>query len=295
MPRFLGRVASPFDPRTLRLANYLSVAELPPAPATVSWGAKVPKWGAMLNDKIGDCTVAATGHLIQQWTGNDAGSVVTVPDSEILKAYCAVSGYAPGKASTDNGANMLDVLKYWRGTGIGGHKGIGYVAVDPLNLDQVRAALWLFGGLYGGCLIPNNWLDGAWDKVSGGWAGGHAWELCSYDSKTGDFGVVTWGEVRRFTAKGWAATMQAQRDAELYAVLPKDEWTGADKLAPSGFDLAALQNDLAIIGGQPLPNPVPEPTPTPVPVPASGSGVLTLNGVTYDVTPRKTVDLTACV
>ena len=280
----LGRRPSPFDPRTLKLSAYLDVSQLPPAPASVSWGAKVSKWGMMLNDKIGDCTCAAPGHLLQQWTANDGPTQVTVSDNDILKAYCAVSGYVPGRPATDNGANMLDVLKYWQKIGIGGHKGIGYVSVDPKNLDQVKAALWLFGGLYGGCMIYNSWMSGDWDAATGGYAGGHAWELCSYSN--GDFGVVTWGEVRRFTAKGWAATMQAQKDAELYAVLGP-EWYGADKIAPSGFDLAALQNDLAIIAGQPLPNPVPTPTPTPPPTPVptpTGTGTVTIGTTVYDVT-----------
>jgi len=260
----LGRDPSPFDPRTLRMARYLDVAALLAAPTVTNWAAKVTRWGAMLNDKLGCCTISAIGHALQVWTANDGPAQVTVPDSAILTAYSAVSGYRPGKPSTDRGANMLAALKYWRTTGIGGHKDIGYVGVDPTNLDQVRAALWLFGGLYGGCQIPGSWLSGPWDKVSGGNAGGHAWWLVDRNGE--DFVVQTWGELRRFSRAGWRDTMGSQPDAELYAVLGP-EWTGADAMAPSGFDRNALENDLAEIAGEPLPHPVPVPVPTPPPDP----------------------------
>ncbi len=265
--RKLGRNVSRFDPRTLRLSNYLRVSSLPPAPDPVRWDSKVSTWGEMLNDQLGDCTIAAPGHAVQVWSANDSPTEATIPDSDILAAYCEVGGYVPGRPSTDNGCNMLDVLKYWRTTGIGGHKIGGFAAVDPTNLDQVRAALWLFGGLYGGCDIPDSWLDGPWDSYSGSIAGGHAWWLVATEG--GNFAVVTWGEVRPFTAAGWQEAMVNARDAELYAVLSPD-WFGADAnaKAPSGFDLHSLANDLAILSGDPLPYPpVPAPAPIPVPVP----------------------------
>ncbi len=244
------------------MSSYLSVASLPAAPTTVSWHTKVKTWGVMGNDKLGDCTIAAPGHAIQIHTANSTGIEVTIPDSEIIKAYSAVGGYVPGRPGTDQGCNMLDVLKYWSQYGIGGHTGIGYVEVDPANTDQVKAALWLFGGLYGGCDLPSDWLDGDWDSTKSPVVGGHAWWLCGYDGA--NYYVMTWGEVRKFTSAGWAQFMAHARDSELYAVITPEWLANASKKAPSGFDFQALANDLAIIANRPLPYP---PIPTPVPLP----------------------------
>lgn len=289
----LGRVPSPLDPRTLRLSNYLDVASLPPAPPTVSWCEKVANWGVMLNDRIGCCTIAAAGHLIQQWTAWESGSPATVTDRDILNAYAAVSGYN-GRPWTDRGANMLEALKFWRATGIGGHKGVGYVSVDPRNLDQVKAALWIFGGLYGGCTIYRSWMSGAWDTTAGGPAGGHAWELCGW--RDDGFRVVSWGKVYTFTWRGWQASMVSQPDAELYAVLSPD-WTAVDGISSSGFRIHDLENDLAILGGQPLPHPpapiptppAPEPTPTPTPNPPVGPVFADVAGSRWTYQPGRWV------
>ncbi len=92
----LGKQRARHDPRTLQLADYLDTTALPPAPKSCDWGAKIPEdgWGMMLNDEIGDCTCAAAAHLIQDWTSND-GTLVTLKDADVLKAYEAVSGYDP--------------------------------------------------------------------------------------------------------------------------------------------------------------------------------------------------------
>ncbi len=52
------------SPRALNVASYVDLASAPP-PAQVHWATKVPKWGPMLNNKIGDCTFAALGHMVQ--------------------------------------------------------------------------------------------------------------------------------------------------------------------------------------------------------------------------------------
>jgi hypothetical protein len=263
----LGRNPSPEDPRTLKLSNYVDLKKLESPPPNVDWRRVVKVWGAMLNDKIGCCTISAPGHQIQAWTANELGTQQDVPDEEILKAYVAVSGYNPNTGRGDRGANMMDVLKYWRSTGIGGHNGIGYVAVDPKNLSMVKAACWLFGGLYGGCQIPASWMTDNWISTAGPYAGGHAWYLAGV-SASGDMSVITWGESRVFSLAAWRKTMAAQPMAELYAILGP-EWTSGDGIAPSGFHKHKLANDLAEIAGEPkpYPDPAPQPPPTPPPPP----------------------------
>ena len=263
MAYILGRNPSPPDPNLLMMSSYMDVTSLPPSPKTTSYRKPVKNWGAMLNDRLGCCSVSGLGHLIQLSTANESSAQFNCPDKDILSFYSAVSGY-DGRPSTDRGSNMKDCLDRRRNVGLSGYKDIGYVGVDPRNLDQVRSCLWIFGGLYGGCTIYRSWLTGDWSSGSGIPAGGHAWALIDRDGD--DFIVMTWGELRRFTLKAWTQTMMAQPNSELYAI-KAPEWTVEDGIAPSGFNSKALDNDLARLAGQPLPWPEVPPTPTPTPVP----------------------------
>jgi hypothetical protein len=118
----LGKAAARYDPRTLLLASYVTPA-LPAPPASFDLTPKVgASWGMMDNDQIGDCTCAAAGHLIMEWTANAGKKMVTPTDKQIVAAYSAITGYNPATGANDNGANEIDVLNYWRQTGIAGHK-----------------------------------------------------------------------------------------------------------------------------------------------------------------------------
>ena len=68
----LGKAPAIQDKRTLKLGNYLNDSALPKLPDTFIWNTDITKWGVMKNDVIGDCTVAAAGHLIMGWN-NDLG------------------------------------------------------------------------------------------------------------------------------------------------------------------------------------------------------------------------------
>jgi hypothetical protein len=240
--RCLGKAPKRHDPRTLRLATLLK-ADLPSAPEVRDWtGPMGASFGMMRNDAIGDCTCAGAGHLIQCWTSN-SGVENTISDDDVVSAYSAITGYTPSDPSTDKGAVLLDVLNAWRQTGIGGHQIGAYVLVDHTNHDEVKLALDLFGGLYTGAMLPasaQGMVGGTWNDVrsddAGSW-GGHCMAALAYDAA----GVIyaTWGARQRAT---WS-WFDAYAD-EVYAIVSADWVTGA-KSAPSGFDLAALQQYLA--------------------------------------------------
>ena len=158
MPKCLGKLPPKFDKRTLRFARYVKASALPPAPPSVTWSSKVSQWGEMLNQQIGDCTCAAVGHSIQTWTANN-GSEVTISDQDVLNAYIAVTGeegaaYNPQTGANDNGCNEIDVLNYWRTTGVGGHKLGAYAAVAHTSEQELQEAIWLFGACYIGVNLP---------------------------------------------------------------------------------------------------------------------------------------------
>jgi len=240
----LGKAAPIHDPRTLLLANYIK-SGLPPAPVQSTYAANIgsKKWGMMDNDKIGDCTCAAAGHLIMEWT-DDNGKTVTPSDKAIIAAYSAITGYNPATGANDNGAVELNVLKYWRKKGIAGHKIMAFAALEPKNTNHVMQGVYLFGGCYIGVSLPvSAQTQAVWsvppggatgDGLPGSW-GGHAVPVVGYDSD--GLIVITWGATKRMTWSFWNTYCD-----EAYVIISPD-FVG-NKPAKNGFDLAALQQDL---------------------------------------------------
>jgi len=238
----LGKSPAKHDRRTLQFSKYRT---LPPVPAEVSWVTHLSRLGIMLNDTLGDCTCAAAGHMIQQWTTYSIGAPVIPPDPTILKAYEDVGGYVPGDPSTDNGCAMLDVLNYWRKTGIDSHTIHAYVQVNPKNLDEVREAIYLFGNVYVGVNLPltvqgaPSWTVGTGpNAVPGSW-GGHCIPAVAMSPET--ITVITWGSLLKMSHN-----FLGQYCDEMFAVLSLD-WLGRNGTAPDGFNLTQLQSDLAAL------------------------------------------------
>jgi hypothetical protein len=247
----LGKLAPRVDPRTLMFASYVTAA-LPAPPPALNLATKVKgSWGMMDNDQIGDCTCAAAGHLIMEWTASAQSKMVTPSDQQIVAAYSAITGYNPKTGANDNGAQEIDVLNYWRQTGIAGHKIQAFVGLEPSNHTHIMDGVWMFGGCYIGLALPKTaqgqtqnhqpWsvISTSGDGQPGSW-GGHAVPVVAYDARS--LTVVTWGALQTMTWGFWAAYCD-----EAYAILSPDylEKKGGQIIAPSGFNLAQLQEDLA--------------------------------------------------
>ncbi len=241
----LGKAAAFHDPRTLMLADYLDTTALPSVPASYAYAKNIAAtgWGMMENDKIGDCTCAAAGHLIMEWT-DDNGALFTPSDADIVAVYSAVTGYNPKTGKNDNGAVETKVLNYWRSTGLAGHKILAYAALEPKNHNHVMLSTFLFGGCYIGMALPISaqkqkvWSvppGGATGQGAPGSWGGHAVPVIGYDSH--GLTVITWGATKKMTWSFWDAYCD-----ESYALISPD--FANKKTSPSGFDLAALQADL---------------------------------------------------
>ena len=244
MAYMLGKDRPVVDNRTMRFATYVKPA-LPSPPAAVSYGTKVPTWPMYYNDQYGDCTCAAAGHMIQNWTAN-AAAEVTVPPDSVLSFYEHFVGTPP---PPDRGCNMLSVLKYWRRDGLGDHKVLAFTTLELQNQEQAQSATWLFGSVYIGVSLPDfattgDMLAVPWVVPSGGPVGnaapnpsnGHCIPAVAYDAE--NLYVVTWGEIKPMS---WGF-YNAYAD-EAYAVISQD-FIEANGLNPAGFDLAALEADL---------------------------------------------------
>ena len=241
----LGRKAIKTDSRTLMLADYLTPA-LPPPPPTADWTQGNANWGMMMNDTLGDCTIAGVGHAVQVWTVNAAGGMVTVPDPTIESYYEQWDGYVPGDPSTDNGGVELDVLNDWQKQGFAGNTLLAFADPKPASLVEIQQSIALFGGVYIGLALPlTAQTQEVWDVVPKGGAkakpgswGGHCVFVPKYDEN--GFTCITWGALKTMTLAFWKKYCD-----ESHTLLAQD-WLTA-KGSPAGFDQAQLEADLKAI------------------------------------------------
>lgn len=240
----LGRKAIRTDSRTLALGDYLKPT-LPPPPPAKDWTCGIADWGMMMNDKLGDCTIAGVAHAIQVWSAC-LGKENTVDDNTVLSYYENWDGYNPADPSTDSGGIELDVLNDWHKQGFSSHNLLAFAAPKYTNLVEIRQSITLFGGVYIGLSLPITAQNqDVWDVVANGGAngtkgswGGHCVFVPKYDEH--GFTCITWGGLKTMTLAFWKKYCD-----EAYSLLGQD-WLSA-KGSPSGFDQGQLQTDLGAI------------------------------------------------
>lgn len=240
----LGKQAFRFDTRTFKMKDYLTKTYTPPPYVSYTYGVK--NWGMMLNDTLGDCTIAACAHAVQVWTRDQ----VTPPDSLVLSTYEQWCGYNPNDPSTDQGGVELDVLNDWRKLTFGGHVLRGYVDPQPQNLGHIMHSIAEFGGVYIGLQLPNSAMDQnskgqVWDVVPNddGIAGGHAVFCPAYHTldpfvnKRTTINCITWGGVQKMTVDFW------DKYCDESHTLLGAAWQ------PAGFNLKQFETDLSGLNG----------------------------------------------
>jgi hypothetical protein len=245
-PYKLGKRPPVLDDRTLRFRNYLTPA-LPASPDSVTYYQKIPTWPMYDNDRYGDCTCAAAGHMIQNWTGT-AAAEVSPPPSTVLKFYEHFVGTPP---PPDQGCDMLSVLNYWRKTGLDRHKVQAFTALDLKNKAQAESAVYLLGGIYIGVALPDFAVPAGADYLTIPWVvpptgpvgdaapnpqNGHCIPAVGYDAD--QLWIVTWGSLKSMSWDFYNAYAD-----ESYAIVTTD-FIGSSGESPTGFNLAALENDL---------------------------------------------------
>ena len=242
----LGKKPPKFDSRTLLFAKYLTEGLAPP-PTAVNYAKAVKSWPVYGNDKYGDCTCAAAGHMIQDWTAN-TGKKKTPHVSAILDVY---NHFAHG--NPDSGVNMLDILNYWRKTGFGKDRIHAYAQLEPSSTTQAQDAVYLFGSCYIGLALPNfavpkgvgdpsiPWIvppSGPHGNAAPNQNNGHCVPAFAYDSRS--LWVVTWGALKQMSWQFYTTYAD-----EAFAVLSSDWLNKRLKKAPPGLDLKALEADLS--------------------------------------------------
>jgi hypothetical protein len=248
LTRRFGRKAPRYGTPKLFLGDYLQRAgagALPKPPATADYTKEVSAWPMMLNDQLGDCVIATMGHLTEVFSRYGRGKQTTPTDKQVLTAYEQIGGYNPKDPSTDQGCVVTDALTHWAAKAFAGKKIAAWAAIHPANANELKLSTWLFGGVFFGVALPDDWqqaIDAGqpWNDTHerADPNNGHAIPAVAYNA-TGPI-VVTWGQLQQCS---WAWIEKYAEEA--YCVLSPD-WD-AQQIAPSGFDKAALLADFAAL------------------------------------------------
>ena len=212
----------------------------------VEWYDRLPSdWGMMGNDEVGDCTCAAIGHVIEQWTAYTDPAPVVMTTEQVIAAYSAISGYVPGEPQTDVGATCVSALKYWMRTGMntpGGGPDTLTAFARVRSVEELRRAIATFGNAYAGVALPiSAQSEDVWSSTAdapGSW-GGHCVPLVGFNG-TGPI-CVTWGALKQMTWAWWE-----KYGEEAYAMLSPD-WMRANGFDPAGVNWGTLKEALATI------------------------------------------------
>jgi hypothetical protein len=248
-PRKLGRTPRSYNPRIPHLSAIQAGRQIPPPPPSVNYSAKMPSnFGMMLNDTLGDCTCAAVYHAIQVWSFNAKGKEITEPDKDVEQLYIQACGYDPSKGGEGPGGNEQHVLEYIMSNGAPfgpagetRHKILGFVEVDPRNIDDVKSTISDCGVAYIGFNVPQNIMPpnadppAVWtvDPSNSKIVGGHAVVLPGYDAQGPT--VISWGQIYKMTWQFFSKFVD-----EVYGIADSD-WVESTKKTPAGMTVAELQ------------------------------------------------------
>lgn len=234
--------------KSLALSNYMRASAVP-FPPVHAWERAID-YRMLKNDMLGDCVIAGVYHLEMNWQAVvNAGTPLVPTDEQAIADYAAVAGYVPGDPSTDNGTNMLDAMHYGLRKGYAGRPTWQtFATLDIHNVDQIKAATYLFGGVPLGFSVPQSMIDEMNqgleptfkfvpnDKPSGE---GHCITALGYGR--GGFAACSWGKIFRVSWDFWLANVD-----EGYGIVSTD-WLKASGVSPTGLDLMGLIQDSAAL------------------------------------------------
>lgn len=244
----LGKLPARPDAVKLHFSAYADLADLPPIPKEFGHEEATPPipWAMLGNNAYGDCVVAGGAHEHMIWA-RMGGKQLTFNTADVLADFGAITGIPPNAFT---GADMQQAANYRLRTGLMGadgkrHKISAYLRLQPGNLQELRAALYLFGAVGLGLRFPHEWMGQfqrheAWRITSGMHFTGMGHYVPLVAQRGGNFVGVTWG---RFQAIRPSA-MSLCDEAICYV---SQEALTAGR-SPEGFDYAGLMADLYALG-----------------------------------------------
>lgn len=258
-PYPLGR-RSPKRAPAVKLSRALT-GVIPTHPDKVDHFSTVSDWGMYGNDHFGVCGPTGVANQRKQITRYLSGAEVSPTQDDVFDLYrrSGNPGFDPATGADDNGVDLQTMCEALLSGGIGGVKPIAFAQVDHTNLDEVRAAIAIFGSVLLGVDLElaqqTQTGNGLWDyRRSSEW-GGHAVLAGRYSSGPDRTAVITWAEVVNVTDAFFAHQLD-----EVWAVI-WPEHLGTVEFQ-QGVDLAGLAADYEALTGRPFPvEPAPVPTP----------------------------------
>jgi hypothetical protein len=287
MPLKYGR-RPPKNAPALRLGPLLTGA-VPAHPAAADYLAALGGgWKMLGNDEYGDCVAVTWANVRRLMSATLGGAVDYPPQAQVIAFYKTQN---PGFPAQDDGMDIQTALEYLAKTGgPDGVKAVAFAKVDHTNVDEVKAAIGIFGYVWTGIqvldanmdefnagepwdYVARSAIDGAHSVITGGYGPAGAGPL------GGDERFITWAAETSFTAAYW------QHEVEECWVVIWPEHFGT-KAFVDGVNVAQLAADYQALTGRtlpvpapPTPAPVPTPTPTPdQPTPADVAFAAVLNG-----------------
>jgi len=214
------------------------------------WNATpVPMLG---NDRAGNCVWCTQAHILQAMQRGIGKKETVFSDDSVFADYSAVTGFALGDPSTDQGTGMADGASYWRKTGIHDASGkahpiSAYVSLRLHDIDELMQAAFDFGGVALGVQLPKS-AEEQWDHEEPWhyWGrkssilGGHAVALLGRNHN-GDAVIATWNGI---TAASTEWIVQYMDEALAFFSL---EYLDERGINPRGFDRAELEKRIGAL------------------------------------------------
>lgn len=262
MPYKYGR-RPPKNTPALKFRSILASA-VPVFPAQEDYLGKLSGWQVLGNDVAGDCNAVTWANMRRLVTATL--TTENYPDQDQVWQFYQTQnpGFDPGGSDLTNGPGSQDDqgmdiqtgLEYLHANGgPDGVKAVAFAKVDHTNLDEVKAALAIFGGLWLGIVVldanQDEFKDGRpWTDVSGSQVdGGHAILGGGYTSR--DVKFITWGKETEFTRSFWNGEVQGTPlvDEAWVVIWPEHLGTTAFE---QGIDQAQLAAAYRALTGHPL-------------------------------------------
>jgi hypothetical protein len=257
------------DPKNAKAMMFASFFKAVPShPLIRNYVQVINNWDILGNDKWGDCgpvSISNNRALVSMVLG---GKEVYPNLADTLDLYKRLNpDFNEETGEGDNGVDLQTMLEEVHRNGIAGSKCVAFAKVNIRNIDEVRAAIDIFGSVILGLDLQTAQQDqtakGIWDYADSGEWGGHAILGGAYTSLTGDgqgdIGGITWAQFIALTDKFWL-----HQAMECWVVIWPEHYGTLQ--FEQGVDAEAFAEAYKECTGKDLPNP-PSPAPVPNPVP----------------------------
>ena len=250
---------------------------VPAHPVSEDYLNNVSGWKILGNDNFSDCLAVAWANMRYFITSMLTDHPYYPTLEQVYEIYKTQNpGFVPDPNNPvdDNGMDIQTLCEYLtKNAGPDGAKLIGFASVDVTNLNEVKAALAIFGCLMLGIEVQetniqdfNNgqpWNYHPGDTIDGG----HAVLAGGYLTTPGnDVRFITWAQQTGMTDAFWNNLVARSNTGEGWVCIWEENL--GTKAFQEGINLQTLAADYQALTDRPFPVPVPTPTPIPTPTPA---------------------------